>query len=218
LVGPDVPRIAAVCLRPDGMDTAPEIVDALLQAAARLRDAGWIVDELEALPPIKSVCDAQVGLWMGDGYEALVRAAGAEGDPGAIAALQGQASVAHGLTGERLSAILRERATVTRAWQVFLERCPVVLLPVSAELPFDAHLDLRDDASYRRVWSAQVTMVGLPFAGLPCLSLAMPSAAERPVGVQIVAGRYREDLCLAAAEAIESRSEKLQVALLNAAD
>jgi len=217
LVGPDVPRVAAVCLRPDGMDTAPEIVDALLQAAARLRDAGWTVDEVEALPPIQAICESQVGLWMGDGYEAMVRAAQAEGDPGAIAALAGQAPVGRALTVERFSAILRERATVTRAWQVFLERCPVVLLPVSAELPFDANLDLRDDASYRRVWEAQITMVGLPFTGLPCLALAMPSAADRPVGIQIVAGRYREDLCFAAGEAIESRSDRVQVALRNPA-
>jgi amidase len=154
---------------------------------------------------------------MGDGYDALVRAAQAEGDPGAIAALAGQAAVAGALTVERFSAILRERATVTRAWQLFLERCPVVLLPVSAELPFDANLDLRDDASYQRVWRAQSTMVGLPFTGLPCLALAMPADADRPVGVQIVAGRYREDLCLAAAEAIESRSAPVRVALTDAA-
>jgi amidase len=150
---------------------------------------------------------------MGDGYEALVRAAQAEGDPGAIAALAGQAAVGGVLTVERFSAILRERATVTRAWQLFLEHRPVVLLPVSAELPFDANLDLRDEVSYRRVWRAQSTMVGRPFTGLPCLALAMPSSADRPVGIQIVAGRYREDLCLAAGEAIEARSDQVQVAL-----
>jgi amidase len=110
------------------------------------------------------------------------------------------------------------RATVARAWQAFLERFPVVLLPVSAELPFDANLDLRDAASYERCWRAQSTMVGLPMTGLPCMSLAtgfVRDAAEgdRPVGVQIVAGRFREDLCLAAGEAIESRSPKVEIAL-----
>src|SRR2546427_2126353 len=48
LTGPVLPRIAAVCLQPDGLATCPEVVAALLDAADRLRDAGWTVDELDA--------------------------------------------------------------------------------------------------------------------------------------------------------------------------
>lgn len=212
LHGPDVPRLAALCTHPDDMQTAPEVVTALLEAAQRLRDAGWQVVELDELPAIRSVCEAQIGLWMGDGYDALLQSAQADGDAGAIAALSGQEAVAQALTLRSYSDALKLRATVTRAWQLFLERYPVVLLPVSAELPFDADLDLRDAASYERCWRAQATMVGLPITGLPCLSLATGAVHDRPVGVQILAGRFREDLCLAAGEAIESRGPQVTVA------
>ncbi|RZI88853.1 MAG: amidase, partial [Variovorax sp.] len=47
LVGPAVPRTVALCVRPDGLDTQPEVVAALHDAADRLRDAGWTVDELD---------------------------------------------------------------------------------------------------------------------------------------------------------------------------
>jgi amidase len=40
--------------------------------------------------------------------------------------------------------------------------------------------------------------------GLPGLTVSTGLVGRAPVGVQIVSGRYREDLCLAAGEAIEA--------------
>lgn len=212
LVGPDVPKVAALCTHPDGLDTAPEIVRTLNEAAARLRDAGWTVTELSEVPPIRSICEAQISLWIGDGYEAMVKAAEMEGDAGAIVALAGQAAIGQAVTLASFSQVLRTRATVTRQWQIFLETYPVLLLPVSAELPFDANLDLLDSESYKRVWEAQIPMIGLPLTGLPCLTLSMDATGDRPVGIQILAGRFREDLCLAAGSAIERCGSTIEVA------
>ncbi|AMM24805.1 amidase family protein [Variovorax sp. PAMC 28711] len=205
LVGPAVPRTAALCVRPDGLDTHPDIAAALHDAADRLRDAGWTVDEVDTLPPLKGACDIQIGLWMGDGYEAMVRNAEREGDPGAIAALAGQARIASGFSADGLSAALVRRASLTRAWQLYMERYAVVLLPASAEPPFASEQDLQGPEAYERVWAAQMTMVGLPLVGLPALVVSTGFANGKPVGVQLVAARYREDLCLAAGEAIEAR-------------
>ena len=48
-------------------------------------------------------------------------------------------------------------------------------------------------------------MIALPLTGLPALTVSTSLVGRTPVGVQIVAGRFREDLCLAAGEAIEAR-------------
>ena len=48
-------------------------------------------------------------------------------------------------------------------------------------------------------------MTGLNFLGLPAAVVPVGLEAGRPIGVQIVASRYREDLCLDAAESIEQR-------------
>lgn len=213
LIGPERSRKAALCTHPDGMNTDPAIVSALQDAASKLKDAGWIVEEIHDLPPIKSMMTNQILLWMGDGYDAMVKAAAEENDIGAITALAGQADIAKTLSLEKFSDILKIRATVTRQWQLFLEEYAVLLIPVSAELPFDTHLDLKDSDSYKRVWESQATMVGLPFMGMPCLTLTTGSCNNRPVGIQIVAERYREDLCLAAAKDIESRSPSITVAM-----
>lgn len=216
LVGPDVPRRAALCLNPDGLDTEPAVVKALQEAARRLTEAGWTVDTLDAVPPMQEAADLQVRMWMADGYDAMVAAAEKEGDQGALVALRGQRDKAAEANLNNFSAVLTRRATLTRMWEMFLADYPILLLPVSAELPFPDKLDLQGDAAYARVWRAQMTQIGVPFMGLPGLSVAMgqamSSVGQSPVGVQIVAGRYREDLCLAAGEIIEAGGDAVTIA------
>jgi len=80
----------------------------------------------------------------------------------------------------------------------------VLLLPVSGELPFPDGLDMQGDAGFHRVSKAQLTQTGLPTLGLPALSVATGLVGSIPMGVQIVADRFREDLCFLAGEAIEA--------------
>ena len=207
LQGPELPKRVALCLRPDGLDTQPEVCAALLDAADRLRDAGWTVEEVDALPPLKEAVAIQVALWMGDGYDALVQAAQREGDPGAIAALTGQAHITQALDLPGFSAALSRRLGIAREWQLFLERYPLVLLPICAELPFPADLDLQGPQAYERVWRAQMTMIALPVTGLPALSVNTGMCGHTPVGVQLVAQRFREDWLLAAGADIEARGQ-----------
>jgi amidase len=205
LTGPQRPRLAAFCLRPEGLNTCPEVVAALLDAAQRLRDAGWVVDEVDTLPPLREAFELQLSLWLGDGYERMVLAAEREGDEGALTALKGQAAMASQFDANTLSNALTKRATITRQWQLFMERYAAVLLPASAELPFPADFDLQGPEAYACVWEAQLTMVALPLTGLPSMVVSTGISGASPVGVQIVAGRFREDLCLEAAEQIEDR-------------
>jgi len=94
--------------------------------------------------------------------------------------------------------------TLTREWLLFFERYAVLLTPVSGEITFPDHLDCKDEASFARVWEAQLPQIAIPFMGLPALSVATGLVGRVPVGVQIVSGRFREDLCFAAGEAIEA--------------
>ncbi len=202
--GPPVPLRAALCVRPDGLGTVPEVAAALLDAASRLRRAGWEVEEVAALPPLREAADLQTQLWMGNGYDAMLAAAEREGDPGALAVLRFHAATARSVDMAGYSRILVRRLALMRLWQAFLQRFPVVLLPVSAELPFPDGLDLQGDAAFARVWEAQMTQIALPLIGMPGLTVTTDLAGRVPVGVQLIAGRFREDLCLLAGEAIEA--------------
>jgi amidase len=188
---------------PDGLATVPEVKAAIRDAAKRLERAGWTVDEVE-LPPLREAADLQAKLWLGDCYETQLELAEREGDPGALACLRGNRSKVSGLDQEAFSKALAKRATISREWLLFLEKYPVVLMPVCGELPFPDHLDRKDDASFARVWEAQLPQVSIPYMQLPGLTVSTGLVGRVPVGVQLVAGRYREDVLLSAGEAIEA--------------
>jgi amidase len=204
LEGPPAAKRAALCVDPDGLDPVPEVRAAVLDAGKRLERAGWTVEEIKDTPPLQDAALQQTKLWLGDGYEAQLAAAEKEGDPGALACLNGNRNKVFPLDAAALSAALTIRATLARKWLLFLEQYPVVLMPVSGELPFPDQLDRKDEASFARVWHAQLTQIAIPFLGLPGLTVSTGMVGPTPVGVQVVAGRYREDLCLAAGEAIEA--------------
>jgi len=204
LEGPPAPRRAALCLRPDGMDIAPEIEVALRDAAKRLERAGWTVEEIANTPPLAEPAEHQIRMWMGDGYQAQRDAAEKEGDPGALAVLRGHEAACRGMDLAGFSKMLTRRATLTREWQLFFESWAVLLIPVCGELPLPYDFDLRDEASLLHAWKIQMPQVGLPFVGMPAMTVTTGLVGTVPVGVQLVAGRYREDLCLLAGEAIEA--------------
>ncbi|SIO29735.1 amidase [Bradyrhizobium erythrophlei] len=201
LEGPAMPKRVAMCLNPDGLDPVADVKAAVADAGKRLERAGWTVEEIANTPPLREPADLQTKLWLGDGYEAQLEMAEREGDPGALACLRGNRTKVFPFD---LSKTLTRRATLTRQWLEFFETYAVLLMPVSGELPFPDQLDRKDDASFARVWHAQLPMIAIPFMGLPGLTVSTGLVGRVPVGVQLVSGRYREDLCLAAGEAIEA--------------
>lgn len=215
LQGPVVPRRAALCVSPEGLEVQPAVEKALRDAAASLREAGWEVDEVDP-PPMREAAALQLRMWLADGYDAMLDAARREGDPGAMTALAGQQEVARGLDLPGYVQTLTRRATLVRDWELFFSRYPVLLTPVSSEVPFPDGLDLQGESAYARVWAAQLTQIAVPFMGLPALSVATGETqgpdGPAPMGVQIIAGRYREDLCLAAGAAIEAALPPVQIA------
>jgi amidase len=204
LEGPAMPKRAALCLCPDGLETVAEVKAAVTDAGKRLERAGWTVDIIESTPPLQEAADWQTKLWLGDGYEAQLNAAEREGDPGALACLRGNRSNVFPFDAAAFAKALTRRATLMRQWLGLFEKYAVLLMPVSAELPFPDGLDQKDEASFKRVWRAQLPQIAIPFLGLPGLTVSTGLVGRIPVGVQVVSGRYREDLCLLAGEAIEA--------------
>jgi amidase len=204
LEGPPMPKRAALCLQPDGLETVAEVKAAVADAGKRLERAGWTVEEIADTPPLREPAELQTKLWLGDSYEAQLAAAEREGDPGALACLRGNRSKVFPFDSAAFSQTLTRRATLSRQWLQFFETYSVLLMPVSGELPFPDGLDMRDEASFARVWRAQLAQIAIPFMGLPGLTVSTGLVGRIPVGVQVVSGRFREDLCLLAGEAIEA--------------
>jgi len=204
LEGAPLPKKAALCVRPNGLTTVPAVEQALREAAKRLEAAGWQVEEIADTPSFREATDLQMRLWLGDGFAGFADAVARDGDPGAMAVVDAFRAYAQGLEPDVVARTLTRRATLTRDWLMFLDRHPVLLLPVSAELPFDDDADLGGNEAFQRAWEANLVQTGLPLMGLPGLTVSTGLVGTRPVGVQIIGQRYREDMLLLAGEAIEA--------------
>ncbi len=202
LEGPPAPRRAALCVAPDGMKVAPVIAEAVRDAGERLRRAGWEVEEVEGLPPLREPARLQAQLWLSTLPRGGMAAAERENEPCSLNVYRHMQALTPPPNLAEYQDALTNRLGYLRAWNLFFERYPVVLMPVSGELPFADQADQGGAEAFSAIIEAQLPQVGLPLLSLPGLSVATGLSGTAPLGVQLVAGRYREDLLLSAGEAI----------------
>ena len=199
------PKRVALCISPDGLQVTDEVETALRSAAQQLKDAGWSVTEVNC-PPMREPMQLQLLLWMSEYHYNGGTAVKREDDPDANFVYAQLCENCPTPTLESLMEALQQRLRLARIWQQFLTEYPVLLCPVSAEPPFPDMLDVESAESFRRVLEAQMTQIALPFMGMPAISVATGSDAAAPMGVQLVAARFREDVLFAAASDIETRN------------
>jgi amidase len=203
LEGPPTPKRAALCLAPEGMKVQPEVTAALQDAAARLQAAGWSIVTTDC-PPLREPAALQAMLWLAESRRGLNAALHQEGDPDALFIFGEMEKLCPMPDLNAFLDGLQRRNAFARQWQGFFERYPVAITPVSGELPFPDQDDVTSPARFRAIMDAQLTQVGLPLMGLPGLTVSTGMVGRVPVGVQLLAGRYREDLLLDAGAVIEA--------------
>ncbi|HSE03853.1 MAG TPA: amidase [Methylomirabilota bacterium] len=208
LDGPPAPRPVRVALVADPAGrggVAPTVAAAVRRAGRWLEEAGYAVEEVEP-PELGAVADCWATIAMEDVIAALEPAAAQYGDAGIKEALglwravHPPRDVRHVLDG------LAQRDRLLRLWELFLEERPLVVTPTSNEPAFPVDLDRVDADTTRRIMRAQIMQLVVPVLGLPAISVPTGLADGVPIGVQITAGRFREDLCLEAAAGIEARA------------
>jgi amidase len=101
---------------------------------------------------------------------------------------------------------LSERLRLLRLWLQFMEVYPVLIMPTSRQLAFEHGDDVRDKATTAGIISSQTPMTAISVLGLPAISAPTGLHEGIPLGVQIVAGPFQEDLCADVAEVIERRN------------
>jgi amidase len=107
--------------------------------------------------------------------------------------------------GAGWAAAWRDRLRVARAWSEFQGTRPLILGPISTEPPFPAGADLTDDYPSERNFRMMRLVLPVNVLGLPAAAVPVGVASGLPQVVQIIGPRFREDLCLDAAMAIEQR-------------
>jgi amidase len=204
LEGPPVRKRVALVTQASGAPAHPGAAAAVREAGRRLAAAGYEVDEVEP-PRLDDIWQIWNRIGVVDVFGPLAEKIAASGDDG----IQRSSSLWQKLSppaslAEFRGALLDRDAVIT-AWTEFLERTPLVVMPVAAGPAFPIGMDVQDEASVARLLDiAARYLFPCPVLGLPGLSVPLGSQDGLPLGVQIIAARYREDLCLSAGEAIEA--------------
>ena len=195
LQGGTVPKRIALSISPDGLEVDPKIKAELVRVATEIEAAGWQVEEVD-LPPLREPMENQLFLWMAEMKHGATSALAREQDLDALLVYDRLVKNSKNNPITDVMNVLQTRAALTREWRVFLEKYPVVLCPVSGQLPFADLLDLESQTEFDKIIEAQMLQIGLPFMGLPCLTVTTGRVDASPIGVQLVASHFREDLLL----------------------
>jgi amidase len=85
----------------------------------------------------------------------------------------------------------------------FLQQWPLVILPTLADLPPQQVADVEPGGQKKILESMRPALLA-PLLGLPGLAVPVGNHGKLRTGIQIMAMRNREDLCLDAGEVIEA--------------
>jgi amidase len=204
LAGPAPARPIRVALVPDlpGGTTHPAQAAAVRQAGAHLAAAGYVVEEVlpPELPKVAELWQAILGTDSALGLWPLMQQVG---DDDAKAAMKAWLDAYPPADLAGYAAALQARDALLMRWMAWFEQWPLLVTPVLCHLPPVQRTDLTPEQQRVQFDSMRAALIA-PLFGLPGLAVPVGRAGRLRTGVQIMATRWREDLCLDAGEVIEA--------------
>jgi amidase len=198
------PIHVAVVLDPAGRGTAPQVQAGVRAAAEALEDAGYALVEVEP-PAIEDAASALLVIDSAPGLRSVWEQTIAPVSPPDLNRfLDAFFSVAGWPDPVAVEGAFITRHAVMQAWGEFQETYPLIVGPVATDIPSPAGTDLDDGRVAEDVRAMRLVMA-VNALGLPAVALPVGVEAGLPQAVQIIGPRFREDLCLDAAAAIEER-------------
>ena len=96
------------------------------------------------------------------------------------------------------------RQSLLRAWGQFQHQHPLIVAPIYTDVPFEAGTDLDEGRVAATIHGMRMALA-VNALGVPAVAVPVGIGDGLPQAVQVIGPRYREDLCLDAAAALEDR-------------
>ena len=208
LVGRAVSRPirVAVVPAPPGGSVDPVVSAVVRRAADVLSDAGY--DVVDVCPPrYEEAVTTWARFLMGDFASVLSQWAQLMGADGMAFLNAFNSTVPPLADTAAMSKMFARREGIARAWSEFLSAHPLILTPTWTQLPFEHGFDVATPAGAAATMELTRPVLPANLLGLPsaCVPAGRDDATGLPIGVLLTSQRFREDLCLDAAEAVEAR-------------
>jgi amidase len=199
----------------EGLKIDPIISAELDLVAKRLQDSGWVIEEPKA-PNFQEAAKFQATLWLGEfrrtGGEAITK----ENDPDSNFIYSQMSRRCPDTSLEKFMDSLQQRARISREWNKFFDQYPIILCPITGDIPFPDLKDLESEESFDLVFDSMLPQIAPPYMGLPGLSFATSQTKQKiPLGVQFISRKFREDLLLNVGYDLEKYYPKIEPVLPN---
>jgi amidase len=214
--GPRLPQPMRIALLQEscGLPVDEDVAAALARAAEILREAGYVVEEVAPPCDMRKLLQVWFAIIFTEMHVLQEPAMRPVASPEMNSLLDAYLEVAGVCDLAGYLRALTERQAALRLWLLFQEHYPLALCPVSLQKPVAPGADLGGAASVRRIFDSCLYLPTMNLLGLPGAVVPVARAGRIPLGVQLVGQRYREDLCLDAAEAIERATGVMTDSLL----
>jgi amidase len=186
----------------------PEVEKALLDARAALVEAGYVVEDITP-PSLREIAFEGRQALMTESYHLMADDIAKYGSPAIAGVFEQNYRRTPAVGMQEMLQMLARRTFYARQWSVLMDEYPLFLSPFFPQPFYAPGRDAEGPEGLRETigqghWSTLGNYLGLPAGNVPARLGDFPEG-PKPIGVQILGRRWREDLVVDAMVAIEDR-------------
>ena len=204
---PEMPEPVRIGVTTESYDHPihPDIVESIERAAEYLSDAGYAVERV-VTPSVNEAAESWLR-YVGNEIKTYLMPVAMEHGSETIQQIFEWFFQIGGVSdAEDYREGIKERTAMTREWNLFLEKYPLILSPYLMQPVGAWDSDTKNVEELRKFLNSGIYSLCVSWLSLPAGVVPTGMVNDLPAGVQIIGRRFREDLILNAMQVIEDQT------------